>query len=72
MHTPCMNRLEVLEDALIEVDHLGAIASITQPAETDYRQKLEAAQNSKALIDTLANQLIIPSLVDLHLSLIHI
>ena len=67
MHTPCMGRLEVLKDALIEVDHLGAIATITQPAESDYRQKLEAAQNSKTLIDTLANQLIIPGLVDLHI-----
>lgn len=66
MHMPCMNKLEVLEDALIGVDARGDIASVMTPQSTDYQASLLQAEQDGVLHQMSSRQLMIPGMTDLH------
>ncbi|MFK8080450.1 MAG: guanine deaminase [Granulosicoccus sp.] len=67
MHTPCMGKLEVLENALIHVNSEGCIQSVKQCDHPDFEQERDLAHRRSALSSFNKNQLIIPGLVDLHI-----
>ena len=67
MHMPCMNSLDVLEDALIGVDANGTIVSVLSPGDEDYRQTRQTAQHSGRLHQMGTRQLMIPGMTDLHI-----
>ncbi len=67
MHMPCMGSLDVLEDALIGVDTHGTIVSVLTPADADYRDTRQTAQNSAILHQMSTRQLMIPGMTDLHI-----
>ncbi|MFK7858956.1 MAG: guanine deaminase [Granulosicoccus sp.] len=67
MHTPCMGKLEVLDNALIHVNADGNIESVIEHHHADFKQARHRASQSSALTTLGKDQLIIPGLVDLHI-----
>lgn len=66
MHTPVCGALEVLENALIEVDDTGQIAGVYTPGANGYERLKAAAAERGQLVELKPGQYLLPGMVDLH------
>jgi guanine deaminase len=67
MHTPTRGAVEIVEDALVEVDAGGAIVAVTPPSAPDFAARTAAAAAAGTLERLGAHQYLLPGLVDLHI-----
>ena len=67
MHTPRRGAVDIVEDALVEVDAGGTIVAVTAPAAADYAERMAAAQTAGTLERLGPHQYLLPGLVDLHI-----
>ena len=67
IHAPVCGEVEVLEDALIEVDDAGHIAALHQDGSDDYEELRRRATERGRLLLLAAGQYLLPGMVDLHI-----
>ena len=67
IHAPVCGEVEVLEDALIEVDDAGHIAALHQDGSDDYEELRRRAAERGRLLLLAAGQYLLPGMVDLHI-----
>ena len=67
IHAPVCGEVEVLEDALIEVDDAGHIAALHQDGSYDYEERRRRAGERGRLVQLAAGQYLLPGMVDLHI-----
>ena len=67
IHAPVCGEVEVLEDALIEVDDAGHIAALHQDGSGDYEELRRRATERGRLLLLAAGQYLLPGMVDLHI-----
>lgn len=63
MHAPEPGSVEIVENALITIDHNGTISSVLKPGDAYY----EAALATDHLVKTARRQYVLPGFVDLHI-----
>ncbi len=67
MHTPHRGAVEIIDGALIEVGHDGAIEAVSAPHSSGFEQRRTAAANAGRLVTLSPSQVVLPGLVDLHI-----
>lgn len=67
MHTPALDKLEILNDALIGVDSSGTITSVLSPDDSSYSQSLASAKQQKQFTVLPSDDFFLPGLVDTHI-----
>lgn len=67
MHAPELGTVEIIADALIEVDGSGGITTITRPDDAEYDQRLEMARSAGTLHTVAPDCYLLPGLIDLHI-----
>ena len=67
IHAPVCGEVEVLEDALVEVDDAGHIAALHQGGNGDYGELKRRAAECGRLLLLGAGQYLLPGMVDLHI-----
>lgn len=67
MHTPALDRLEILTDTLVSVDTTGTITSIVSPDSPDYQKLLSDARQHQNFTSIAENAFFLPGLVDTHI-----
>ena len=66
MHTPTTNRVEVMQNSLIEVDALGTIKSTLHHGDPRFEEALGSARSAGNITEFGPNEILIPGMVDLH------
>jgi guanine deaminase len=66
-HAPVRGAVEILEDALVEVDGNGTIGAVLRPPDADYAARKSGAGRSGALVSLAPGCFGLPGFVDLHL-----
>jgi len=66
-HAPILGEIEILRDALIEIDGKGNIASVTLSGAADYAETRAAAEAAGTLVVAPPRSYILPGFVDLHI-----
>lgn len=67
MHTPRRGGVEIVEDALVEVDAAGTILAVTPPSARDHCERSATAAAAGTLERLGAGRYLLPGLVDLHI-----
>lgn len=67
MHTPALDKLEILNDTLIGVDSSGTITSVLSPDDSSYSQSLASAKQQKQFTVLPSDDFFLPGLVDTHI-----
>lgn len=60
------NRVQVIENALIFIDHSGMIQRILKAGDQDYNQELTRARHSDHLLELGSDEYLLPGFIDLH------
>lgn len=66
MHAPVCGEIEILEDALVEVDESGQISAVSSVDADNYQDIKQAAVQSGRLVELTNGQYLLPGMVDLH------
>ena len=66
-HAPAAGSIEILRDALVEIDGQGRIASVTPSGAADHAAKRMAAEAAGTLVVAPPRSYILPGFVDLHI-----
>lgn len=66
-HAPKRGKVEVLENALIEIGADGRIAQVTRAGSGDHAARVKTAESAGCLMRLSPTQYVIPGLVDLHI-----
>ena len=67
MHTPALDKLEILNDTLISVDAAGTIISVLSPDDASYSSSVAAAKQLPHFTTLPRNAFFLPGLVDTHI-----
>lgn len=67
MHTPALDELEILRDALVSVDAAGIIVSVLSPDDPSYNEVLGEAKQHNNLTTLPDHSFFLPGLVDTHI-----
>ena len=67
IHAPRCGELEILEDALLEIDAEGNIARVLETGHGDYIPLKENSKSADTLIQLASGQYLMPGLVDTHI-----
>lgn len=67
MHTPALDKLEILRDTLISVDDAGTIISVLTPDNPAYSEACTAAKQHQRFTTIGDNAFYLPGLVDTHI-----
>ncbi|MDC0744819.1 guanine deaminase [Polyangium mundeleinium] len=66
-HAPVLGGIEVLEDALVEIDTAGRITTVTRSSDPHHDDARNAASRAGTLVTLPAGSYVIPGFVDLHI-----
>eukprot|EP01037_Dinobryon_pediforme_P039132 gene39132-47529_t len=66
-HAPRRGSVEMLEDALVEVDAAGTIVHVTARDDPDWAPRRDAARTAGRLEEIGAGRYVLPGFVDLHI-----
>ena len=66
IHAPVCGEIEVIENALVEVNEAGIISGVHAPETENYLAIKETAVSSDSLVTLADGQYLLPGMVDLH------
>jgi len=66
-HAPELGSIEILRDALVEIDGRGTIVAVTPSGDPGHAAKRAQAAEAGALVEAPAESYILPGFVDLHI-----
>ncbi len=67
MHAPGPGDIEVIENALVEIDPDGTIANVAAPGSVGYSEALSTARAGESFVSLEPGQFLLPGFVDLHI-----
>jgi guanine deaminase len=66
IHTPQLGEVEIIRDALVEIDDAGNISAVLRPESAEFGERIKTAFENETLFELGESQYLLPGLVDLH------